>query len=194
MYYHLLAAVAFAIVIIACKSEGFPAVPRLPGRPLTSLRWQTHWVVPSLVLQMSSARKSSSRHLEDLSSGHPLLSSDKTAFSNLVGLAFKADECNSASAALNTSMFIACPMCGKFIYGRNRRQGLERHMRTHTKEKPYQCPMCPHRASMQHNMRNHILIMHTSRNNSSGVEQHGPLSEQQQQIFDSINTPEFNDA
>lgn len=68
---------------------------------------------------------------------------------------------NLPSVSPNTQS-VPCPVCGKMIYGRNRRQGLERHLRTHTKEKPYQCPICPHRASMQHNMRHHIFSKHSA--------------------------------
>ena len=142
-------------------------------------------MVPSLVLQVMELVNRKTTQL--LTSHLPQHLTDKSV-SNLTALALQAEDDNSLNPANNNSnVYIACPVCGKFIYGRNRRQGLERHMRTHTKEKPYQCPMCPHRASMQHNMRNHILIMHTSRHNSSTDQQQSsdPL---QHHLFDSINS------
>lgn len=55
---------------------------------------------------------------------------------------------------------LSCSVCGKGFSGRSRKQGLMRHMRTHTGEKPYACPHCPHRANMRHNLRTHIFAVH----------------------------------
>ncbi|KAK8749289.1 hypothetical protein OTU49_015774, partial [Cherax quadricarinatus] len=55
---------------------------------------------------------------------------------------------------------LACSVCGRGFHGRNRRQDLERHVLTHTGEKPYQCPHCPHRTNRIGNLKTHIFTIH----------------------------------
>lgn len=55
---------------------------------------------------------------------------------------------------------LACSVCGRGFHGRNRRQDLERHMLTHTGEKPYQCPHCPHRTNRIGNLKTHVFAIH----------------------------------
>ncbi|KAG7167371.1 Gastrula zinc finger protein xLCGF3.1-like, partial [Homarus americanus] len=55
---------------------------------------------------------------------------------------------------------VLCPVCGKIITGRNKRQNLQYHMITHTAHKPFQCPYCPHRANRSDNMKIHIRSRH----------------------------------
>lgn len=53
-----------------------------------------------------------------------------------------------------------CPVCGKQFHGRNRRQNLEHHLVTHTGERRYSCPLCPHRAAHKWHLKTHILRRH----------------------------------
>lgn len=53
-----------------------------------------------------------------------------------------------------------CPVCGKTAQGRNRRQNMDNHMLTHTGERPFQCTMCPYRASQQGNLKRHLRAVH----------------------------------
>lgn len=53
-----------------------------------------------------------------------------------------------------------CPVCGKQFQGRNRRQNLEHHLITHTGERRYPCPLCPHRAAHKWHLKTHILRRH----------------------------------
>ena len=52
---------------------------------------------------------------------------------------------------------VICPVCGKVI---SRRDNLRVHMRTHTGEKPYACPHCPHRSKTGGNLRKHVRSIH----------------------------------
>ncbi|XP_066964667.1 protein tramtrack, beta isoform-like isoform X13 [Macrobrachium rosenbergii] len=58
---------------------------------------------------------------------------------------------------------VECVTCGKTFHGFNRKFLLKRHMITHTGEKPFQCPHCPHRANLKPNLDVHIKRKHTRR-------------------------------
>ncbi|XP_071528433.1 uncharacterized protein [Panulirus ornatus] len=60
----------------------------------------------------------------------------------------------------NPSVAVECITCGKTFYGFNRKFLLKRHMITHTGEKPFQCPHCPHRANLKQNLEVHIKRKH----------------------------------
>lgn len=53
-----------------------------------------------------------------------------------------------------------CKVCGKVFNGRNWKQNLEYHFLTHTKEKPFKCPICPHRSALKYNLIRHIRNRH----------------------------------
>lgn len=55
---------------------------------------------------------------------------------------------------------LECPVCGKRFLGRNRRQNLEHHLVTHTGERRYPCPLCPHRAAHKWHLKTHLLRRH----------------------------------
>lgn len=61
-----------------------------------------------------------------------------------------------------------CPVCGKVISGRNKRQNLQYHLITHTGHKPFKCPYCPHRANRSDNMKIHVRTRHLSRGQGQG--------------------------
>ncbi|KAK8375373.1 hypothetical protein O3P69_008308 [Scylla paramamosain] len=51
----------------------------------------------------------------------------------------------------------SCPICSKAFETRYK---LERHQLTHTGEKPYACPYCPHRCNQRDNLKAHIGSKH----------------------------------
>lgn len=55
---------------------------------------------------------------------------------------------------------LICHVCGKAFYSRNRRQDLQRHLLSHTGERPFPCPFCPYRASLKGNLKKHIHGLH----------------------------------
>lgn len=55
---------------------------------------------------------------------------------------------------------LICPVCGKEFNSRNRRQDLQRHLLSHTGERPFACPFCPYRATLKGNLKKHIQGLH----------------------------------
>jgi len=49
-----------------------------------------------------------------------------------------------------------CRTCAKEFTGKNRRNNLARHIRTHSGEKPYGCPHCSYRATRKEHMSRHL--------------------------------------
>ncbi|XP_042875610.1 sal-like protein 3 isoform X13 [Penaeus japonicus] len=50
-----------------------------------------------------------------------------------------------------------CPQCTRIF---SSIRDLDRHFLTHTGEKPYECPHCPHRANRKGNLKTHIRALH----------------------------------
>ncbi|XP_027207197.2 zinc finger X-chromosomal protein-like isoform X2 [Penaeus vannamei] len=60
------------------------------------------------------------------------------------------------SPARGRNMFV-CGFCG---YCARDNDNLNRHIRTHTGEKPFACPYCPHRTTQKSHLKNHIALRH----------------------------------
>ena len=73
-----------------------------------------------------------------------------------------------AGVARGIGEAVLCPVCGKVISGRNKRQNLQYHLITHTAHKPFKCPYCPHRSNRSDNMKIHVRTRHHSRGQGEG--------------------------
>lgn len=58
------------------------------------------------------------------------------------------------------SSALHCPACGKVFAGSKRRYHLERHLITHTGERPFPCPRCPYKANVRENLARHVRHRH----------------------------------
>ncbi|XP_042875805.1 zinc finger protein 628-like [Penaeus japonicus] len=67
---------------------------------------------------------------------------------------------------------VRCPVCGRFITGVNRKQNLERHMLTHSGERPFRCPYCPHGSNRVDNLKLHIRRVHLLPASTSSTSTH----------------------
>ena len=53
-----------------------------------------------------------------------------------------------------------CPVCTK---GFRSKVDLERHLRTHTGEKPFQCQYCIHKSATKGNLKAHMRHIHSDK-------------------------------
>ncbi|KAM9491771.1 uncharacterized protein ACWYII_003828 isoform 2-T2 [Salvelinus alpinus] len=70
--------------------------------------------------------------------------------------------CSGGEERRRAKRFHKCPDCGKEFTQANK---LERHMRTHTGERPYQCSVCGMRFNQKGNLKTHFKV-HTGRDPS----------------------------
>ncbi|XP_068237698.1 longitudinals lacking protein, isoforms H/M/V-like isoform X19 [Palaemon carinicauda] len=61
-----------------------------------------------------------------------------------------------------------CVVCGRTFSGKNKHFNLQRHIRTHTGERPFPCPYCPHRATQKGNLKGHIISQHSREKRDEG--------------------------
>nr|XP_045608086.1 longitudinals lacking protein, isoforms H/M/V-like isoform X12 [Procambarus clarkii] len=83
-----------------------------------------------------------------------------STFRETSGLGHHHPSAHSLATRQSPSPAKLCPVCGRAFGGKNRQFNLARHMRTHTGEKPYACPYCPHRATQKVNLKGHVITRH----------------------------------
>ncbi|KAK7073814.1 hypothetical protein SK128_009162 [Halocaridina rubra] len=64
----------------------------------------------------------------------------------------------------------SCPVCGRMVLFRSE---FEKHMRTHTGEKPFGCHLCSYRSAQRSNLNVHLKSVHKVFNTASSSS-HGP--------------------
>jgi len=85
----------------------------------------------------------------------------------------------------NESLKLVCPVCGKIVHGRNRRQNLDNHMLVHSGLRPHKCHLCSYSFTQLGNLRRHMKTVHklqqdvdtfeTSRDDSNFVDESNEL-------------------
>lgn len=71
---------------------------------------------------------------------------------------------NNNSLLLNSANQLhTCTICPKSFQSR---ADVVRHMRTHTGERPYNCPHCHYSAALKGNLKSHVLSRHTPQKNN----------------------------
>ena len=55
---------------------------------------------------------------------------------------------------------LVCPICGKVVHGRNRRQNMANHMLIHSGLRPHKCCFCSYSSTQLGNVRRHIRNVH----------------------------------
>ncbi|XP_071528457.1 uncharacterized protein [Panulirus ornatus] len=67
---------------------------------------------------------------------------------------------SDSSSQQNAPGVMLCPYCQRSFSGVGRKQRYERHVITHTGEKPFACPLCPLRCNRQSNLYRHVRQHH----------------------------------
>lgn len=69
------------------------------------------------------------------------------------------DELLASSISARPTPTRKCSLCDKLCLSN---AALTRHMRTHTGERPFPCPLCPYAARQRYDLTRHITALHTN--------------------------------
>lgn len=109
----------------------------------------------SLQSAASSLEPSSSQRSDLFSLFGPQHVADPSSF--LVHTASSSLEETEGTGVRPPAGLKVCHICGKGFSGK---RDLIRHVRSHTGERPFQCPACHYRASIKSHMKRHMFLKH----------------------------------
>ena len=93
-------------------------------------------------------------------SGSTIYGSQSTPAVHLVppeSLNFNSPNLSSTSAITNSQLI--CNFCSRIFFYKSE---MDRHLRTHTNERPYHCSLCPYKAKYKGNLKSHVVVNHSS--------------------------------
>lgn len=136
----------------------FKCVYVIPPPYLDTLRLQSSSSASSYTLALLPTMFTSTTGLQQ--SSIKSSSSTASALEPFLNNSTNSHSSNHYSSTANRSLPSSkCGVCSKLCLSN---AALRRHMRTHTGERPYPCPVCPYAARQRYDLTRHITALHST--------------------------------